>query len=361
MKKFLAMFFAMLFLSSAVFGQDEGEGKPFYMPKVEDGADYPNIKIGGQSFFDYTYMRAAGANANAFHVNRALLMAYGDLSEYFEYATAIDVAPFFGLQSGNNGTAVEVLNPGDVHLDLAYMAAKFYGHKLMVGVIPTAWEEFVLYNAWHHRRVAVSPYVGNGYSLNNRWDLGIALEGNFMENMLQVFAGFYNGESYLDITEVSNQKNFQMRVSVNPFEDMLVFSTGLEYEKPLTGGTTQIVVPVLIYADLMDKMIKPALLFTWERAAGAVDANAYMLSFMLNAFLMERKVNPFIRLDYGLDNEIGAVAGAPTLAKKDMNLFAGIGYHFNPYVVVDLALIWNRVDATDANTYTVGPFAEVRF
>ena len=112
-------------------------------------------------------------------------------------------------------------------------------------------------------------------------------------------------------------------------------------------------------------MIKPAIIFTMARFGGAIDANAYMLSFMINAYLMERKVNPFLRLDYGITNDIGAGVGGPTIAKKDMNLFAGIGYHFNKHIAVDFAFIWNRINAPAAgqvkNSYTLGPFAEARF
>ncbi len=362
MKKIFALILAVSFLASfSVMAADEGV-KPFYMPKaVESSGDYPNIKIGGQTFFNYNYTRANGNDFNSFNINRVLMSAYGHVAENWMYGIAFDVAPLFNLVNqnvtiGGNSATIANANPGDVHLDMAYMGYNFGDHKIYAGVIDTVFEGYVLYNVWEHRRIAWSPLVGNGYSTANRWDLGLAVNGFFMDKMIEYHFGLYNGESYLNITEVSNHKAIQARISLKPFEELLAFTIGLEYDKANAGQDNQVIIPIIIAADLMDGMVKPGLIFAWERMAGE---NAYMMSFIFNAYVME-KINPFIRFDYGIKQDI-VVGSAPTLGEKDVNLYAGAGYHFNDYVVVDVAFIWAHNDAADTDSYTFGPFAEVRF
>jgi len=364
MKKVFALCLMVFMLTS--FTAVAADNGPFYVPgEVEEGS-FPNIKIGSQAFMSYTYSRVDDANFNSFNINRALLYAHGKLAENWLYGLAFDVAPLFNLVSQNvtlsDGTTAGVVNSnaGNVQLDLAFLGYDFGDHKIYIGVIDTVFEGYVLYNVWEHRRVALGPLGGNGYSTAGRWDLGLALNGMLMNDIIEYHFGIYNGESYMNLTEMSNHKSIQARVTLKPFEEVLAFTIGMEYDKANAGVNNQVIIPIILAADLMEGMVKPGIIFAWERMEGE---NAYMLSFLINAYLMDDKVNPFVRFDYGIKNDIATAgtAGAPNLGEKDVNLFAGIGYHFNKHVVVDAAFIWMHDDAADVDSFTLGPFAEVRF
>jgi len=372
MKKILLAVFAVAFIASSALYAEETkptvettpavtQTETVVVPDAKVEETYPNIKLHGQTFTGFTYTRNGGMNFSSFNITRAFFGAYGHVSENWKYGVTMDIAPLFNLVNNtvtlSNGApaTAAITNAASVHLVMAYMAYKYKNHKFALGMLPTVWECWAVKNAWGHDRIAWSPLGVNGFLTNSRWDLGISAWGKPFK-MLEYQIGFYNGEGYTQLTEPSNHKNLQARFTLTPLGDWMGFSTGMQWEKTSNNQFNTFVLPVIINFDISE-MFKTAIYYTYMRADGG---NAQMLAYTLDAFFMDGKVNPFFRIDYGLQN--ATAANGPTLAKKDYNIYAGIGYIFNKFVAMDFAFVMMNAQAMAApKSYTFGPFAEIKF
>lgn len=366
MKKVLLLsFIVVLFASLGLAAEEQAKAavQTAVQTQIQSATElekYPNIKIGGQTFFDYRYSRNAGANSNAFEINRAFLKVYGDLLKNWSYKLVLDMAPLFNLVNESinvSGTDYGIVNndAGAVHVAKAYLAYDLKGHVFYGGIIDTVWEEWAQKNAWMHTRIAYSPLGDNGYWTNSIWDLGVAVKGVTPCKKFEYHVGIYNGEGYRDLEELSNGKSVQGRFTFMPF-DWISLSTGLQYNRINEAMGDVFVVPTVLTLD-MGKVFKDAVYFSYMRADGR---NAFMISYVSNMYLMESKLNPFFRFDYGIKNN--TIVNGPTLAKNDIKIYTGLGYKFNDYVTIDGAFIYMKDDsAADKDTYAFGPFAEVKF
>ncbi|MFH1729952.1 MAG: hypothetical protein ABIA04_16185 [Pseudomonadota bacterium] len=318
-------------------------------------AEYPKVNFGGTLYTDYqfTYNGAAG---NDFTLQRMMLKAVGNVSENWKiialtdvYGTDTVVNETITLSDGTTATTL-ARSPYTMRMNEASANYTNWGHTFSFGLIKTLWDVPDYSTIWHHRSYTIVPLAQSGYNMNGSWDLGVSVAGK-AGNFLKYMAGVFNGESYLNVGEVDNNKNYQGRLHFT-FAENFNFITGFEVERATSAADYGILVPVIAYYDM--GWLKPAVNFNFKTVDGN---NDMMIAVVVNSWFADKKVNPWFGVHYGLASDSGTV----TLAENDIKGYLGLGYNFAKHAKVDLVATYTRDDSADSYNFGIGPFLELAF
>ncbi|HET9793775.1 MAG TPA: hypothetical protein VFS34_04875 [Thermoanaerobaculia bacterium] len=185
---------------------------------TDAAADFPNVRVGGQLFADFTYQAApsgtdAAGNAihpNSFNVTRAYVNVFGNLSRVISARITSDIVRDTDPNSSLSGSAV-------YRLKYAYAQAALddaigRGSWIRIGLQSTPYISYV---------EEVYPYRFQGPLFFDREgllvsaDAGISARWAFPFDYGDVVVGVFNGEGYAH-SEANDQKALQARIGIRP-------------------------------------------------------------------------------------------------------------------------------------------------
>jgi hypothetical protein len=180
---------------------------------------YPNVKVGGTLFVDYSYFAAPeihdadgnAVNLNSFNIARSYINVTGNLSKLIAFRFTPDIAQETGAGSALNGSLT-------FRVKYAYLQTNFdqwmpAGSYARFGMQGTGFVNFAE-DLYRYRFQGPIMVDREAYLLSS--DAGAAFHYNMPNNWGDVHVGVYNGETYKKF-EINDQKAMDFRGTVRPF------------------------------------------------------------------------------------------------------------------------------------------------
>lgn len=203
--------------TTTAFGQTPAA--PSAPAKPAPAPSYPNVRVGGTLFANYTYTDSpkstdADGNTfspNAFNVVRSYINVTGSLSRVIAFRFTPDIAQEVGTGTSLNGSLL-------FRVKYAYLQTNFDkwttpGTWARFGMQPTA---FVNFSEDMYRYRFQGPVFVDREGFLSSSDAGAAFRYNLPSGYGDIHAGVYNGETFKK-GEVNDQKALQIRGTVRPF------------------------------------------------------------------------------------------------------------------------------------------------
>lgn len=201
----------------------------------------PSVSLGGVGYAQYEYLLSDDANRNNFDVTRAYLTATGAFSRGIGVRITTDIYNNSDAQKG-------------VRLKYAYASWRPTRSRVgfRFGLTQTpwlSWEEAL----WDYRMQGPMALDRNGYLVSS--DYGLAVDGSWRGEALNLQGGIYNGEGYNQPLG-DRRKDISARLSIRalPTSDIsavggLRFTGYGQIGSPNGGGTRNRFIGMISYRD----------------------------------------------------------------------------------------------------------------
>ena len=211
---------------------------------VRAAAQTPTVTVGGVGYMQYMYQLKDTANHNnAFDVTRAYINVIGKFPAGVSTRITGDIYRDADATAG--GSLLYRLKYAYVSYSPDKSPLSFRFGQTQTPLLD--WEE----GLWDYRMQGTMPMERGGYVTSS--DFGLAVDGNWGFDAVNMQAGVYNGEGYKGGTG-DQRKDFEARVSVRLMNTDLSGSRGglratafVQYGKPTGGGQRERYMGIVSY------------------------------------------------------------------------------------------------------------------
>jgi len=329
MKKVIALFVSICFITIATFGQNEKESFK------------PSGKVFMRVFSNFHSTITDGTSASAFELDRAYLGYDFNLSENFSGKVNIDIG------NPGNGSAFEMT----AYIKNAYLTYTKDKFSVSFGMIGTTQFE-AQEKSWGNRYVEKS--FQDAYKLGSSADLGIRASYNFT-NWLSANLIVVNGEGY---KKLQSDKNFKsgLGLTLVPVKNLTAFA----YYDIMGKNETQSTLATFLGYDFGKASIGAE--YNLQENVGYTANKSLSGASVYAAVLPFKNFKVFGRYDYLTSNTLTGETNNWNLSKDGNLIIAGV--EFQPVKGVKISpnyRLWNPADGSKKPTSSFYISCDIKF